>query len=136
MLAALVALRKGRRQSQAELGGDLSVTQTCISYWESGKRAMTTADLADYARAFGKRWILVDAAAGVQLSPPRLDPPRRPEVCPICACSVTGGDMGCGDAEGLTAVLLPCGCEMPLRVALSSATPPDRLVIPSGRRTT
>jgi transcriptional regulator with XRE-family HTH domain len=48
--------REWRGWSQADLAQRLGVTQTAISYWESGKRRVGVDDLAGLVAVFGCRW--------------------------------------------------------------------------------
>lgn len=45
--------RKRKAWTQADLGAAVFVTQTCISYWERGDRAITITDLLHVAAALG-----------------------------------------------------------------------------------
>lgn len=49
----IMVTRVGRGWSQEELADRLEVTQTAVSYWESGKRMMNTDQLVEIASALG-----------------------------------------------------------------------------------
>ncbi len=51
ILDRLVAARKTARLSQAAVAAQLGVTQTAVSYWESGAREMDLASAVAYAAA-------------------------------------------------------------------------------------
>lgn len=53
VVADLVRARQQRRMSQDALALRLGTSQTCVSYWESGKRAVTLDDLTRWAAVFG-----------------------------------------------------------------------------------
>ena len=64
--------RKAAGLSQADVASRLGVTQTCISYWESGQRSIHACDLPRLAGVLG-----VETAA---LVPPAEDPALAWEV--------------------------------------------------------
>jgi transcriptional regulator with XRE-family HTH domain len=67
--------RQSAGLTQAQLGELLDVTQTAVSYWESGKREPGVADLVRIAAQLG-----VPAAS---LLPPDLHAPAEPEPAPV-----------------------------------------------------
>ena len=62
------AIREGLGWTQGELAARLQRTQTAVSYWESGRRALSLDDLVDVAQALG--------VANSELLPD--GPPRQP----------------------------------------------------------
>lgn len=86
--ARIRAARTARDLSQRELAERLGVTQTAVSNWESGKRAVTVDSLIDLARV-----LRVDAAVLVP-----DEPPTAPEREPLT------------DAERAAAALFARGC--------------------------
>jgi transcriptional regulator with XRE-family HTH domain len=79
--------RQSAGMTQAELAAGAGVTQTAVSYWESGKREPGVADLVRIAAQLG-----VPAAS---LLPPDLHAPAEPEPAPapagrLARCEVKG----------------------------------------------
>ena len=65
--------REAAGLTQEELAGKLGVTQTAVSYWESGKRDLGVADLERIAFALGVRaWTLLPVPHQPETAPPSL----------------------------------------------------------------
>lgn len=68
--ARIANCRIGIGWSQDELGARMGCTQTAVSYWEAGGRAVSVATLLDLAR-------VLDVDPGWLLTGERRDQPRR-----------------------------------------------------------
>lgn len=62
VMTQLIKARKAAGLSQATLAKRLGVTQTALSYWESGKRAPSFAEVARWAAALGLALYTADPA--------------------------------------------------------------------------
>jgi transcriptional regulator with XRE-family HTH domain len=62
VIAQLIAARREQRLSQAALARRLGITQTAVSYWESGKRDVSLVDAVRWASALGRVILAADPA--------------------------------------------------------------------------
>lgn len=60
VIAQLIAARREQRLSQAALARRLGITQTAVSYWESGKRDVSLVDAVRWAGALGRVVLAAD----------------------------------------------------------------------------
>lgn len=76
--AHLVAVRRGLGISQAEVAARLGVTQTAVSYWESGNRQVSLDDYVAWAAALGVEIGPVNSPVNGPAQPgPAIPAPRR-----------------------------------------------------------